>query len=433
MAAICFEKVSKKFIVHHERPRSFQELVIGAFGRNHSSREELWALQDISLSVEPGETVGLIGPNGSGKSTALKLISRILEPTSGAVSVNGRVSALLELGAGFHPDLTGRENIFLNGSVLGLSGKEMRQRFAEIVDFSELGRFIDMPLKHYSSGMQMRLGFAIAIHVDPDVLLIDEVLAVGDETFQRKCLNRINQFRRQKVAIVFVSHDLQAVRQLCHRVLWLEEGRLMGAGLAREMVDRYLLRSQEKEQSQLAALHQAQDATLRQALEPPVTPQDAARPQPAVCGRSDRWGTREIEISAVRLLRANGEETYVVESGEPLTIEIAYRVNREARSPVFGIGIYRDDGVYCYGTNTAIEGLCTDHLDGAGVVRVAFDGFAFIEGTYSLDVAVHSPAGHPYDYYRSYCTFAVRSRLKDGGVFRPAHRWRLSSETKDER
>jgi lipopolysaccharide transport system ATP-binding protein len=217
MAGIRFEDVSKRFLIHYERPRSFQDLVVNLFQRGN--REELWALRNLSFEAQPGETLGLIGPNGSGKSTALKLMSRIFEPTSGRVAVEGRLSALIELGAGFHPDLTGRENIFLNGSLLGLSRAEMRDRYDEVVDFAELGRFIDMPLKHYSSGMQMRLGFAIATCVDPDVLLVDEVLAVGDEGFQRKCLARINRLRGQQRVIVYVSHDLGSVRQLCDRVI----------------------------------------------------------------------------------------------------------------------------------------------------------------------------------------------------------------------
>ncbi|MEA3346382.1 MAG: ABC transporter ATP-binding protein, partial [Chloroflexota bacterium] len=417
-AAIEFENVSKRFILHHERPRSFQELAMSFLKRNNASREELWALKDISFAMERGETLGIIGPNGSGKSTLLKLITRILEPTSGRIAVNGKVSALLELGAGFHPDLTGRENIFLNGSILGMSRREMEGKFEQIVEFTELGRFIDTPLKHYSSGMQMRLGFAIATSVDPDILLIDEVLAVGDAAFQRKCLKRIAEFKRRGKTIVFVSHDLGAVRELCSEVIWLEEGQVQAGGLAREVVDRYLMRVHEKERADLAAQQTPPAETLPD--------EEPSKEMPAE-GVKKRWGTREIEITSVRLLNSAGEETFLFESGQPAAIEIGYRVNHPAEAPVFGIGIYRDDGTYCYGTNTDIEGLSTDDLEGVGVVRVAFDSFAFIEGTYTLDVAVHARDGYSYDYHRPYCTFAVRSRLKDGGVFRPRHRWEISS------
>ncbi len=257
MAAVCFANVSKRFILHHERPRSFQEWVIQMVQRGRgaveqgsrdphspaplllrSGGEPFWALRDVSFTVEPGEMLGIIGENGAGKSTVLKLISRILEPTTGRVAVQGRVSALIELGAGFHPDLTGRENIYLNGSILGLSKREMDRQFAAIVDFAELERFIDTPVKHYSSGMYARLGFAVAIHVHPDVLLIDEVLAVGDEAFQKKCLERIAAIKAQGKAIILVTHDLDAVDALCDRVLWLGDGVVQAQG-ATSITSRY--------------------------------------------------------------------------------------------------------------------------------------------------------------------------------------------------
>ena len=216
-AAIRFDGVSKKFILHHERARSFQELVVGLFRHNNRSREEFWALRDVSFTVAPGETVGIIGPNGAGKSTVLKLISRIMEPTSGQITVHGRIGALLELGAGFHPDLTGRENIYLNGSILGLSRAEIRCRLDDIIAFAELERFIDIPVKHYSSGMYVRLGFSVAVHTDPEVLLVDEVLAVGDAEFRKKSAERIENFRKNSTTILMVSHNLGAVQRMGER------------------------------------------------------------------------------------------------------------------------------------------------------------------------------------------------------------------------
>lgn len=239
MVAVHFQHVSKRFILHHERNRSFQEVMVNLFRRN-GSREEFWALRDVSFAVEVGETLGIIGENGSGKSTTLKLISGVLVPTEGKVTVDGKVSALLELGAGFHPDLIGRENIFLNGSILGFSHREMNAKLDSIVEFSELGSFIDVPLKHYSAGMYMRLGFAIAIHVDFDILLIDEVLTVGDESFQKKCLNEITHFKRRGRTIIFVSHDLNAVEAICDRVLLLNKGRIESEGEGREVITAYL-------------------------------------------------------------------------------------------------------------------------------------------------------------------------------------------------
>lgn len=237
--AILLEQVSKRFVIYHERPRSFQELVINLLHNRNGQREDFWALREVSFTVERGETFGMMGPNGSGKSTLLKLITRILEPTAGRIVVHGRVAALIELGAGFHPDLTGRENIYLLGAIMGFSSKQTRQRIDRIVEFAELEQFIDTPVKHYSSGMAMRLGFAVAISVDAEVLLIDEVLAVGDRHFQKKCLRAIEEFQRQGLTILMVSHDPALIQRFCHRALLLQQGRVVAWGPPSEVVERY--------------------------------------------------------------------------------------------------------------------------------------------------------------------------------------------------
>ena len=237
--AITFDGVSKRFILHHQRSRSFQEALVNFVHRRNGSAEQFWALRDVSFKVDGGETFGIIGQNGSGKSTVFKLISRILEPTAGQITVRGKVSALIELGAGFHPDLTGRENIYLNGSILGLNRKQIDSKFEEIVAFSELERFIDTPIKHYSSGMYMRLGFSVAVHVDPDVLVIDEVLSVGDANFQQRCLEVIERFKKEGKTILLVSHDLDLVRRFCDRLMLLSEGQLMAIGKVDKVISRY--------------------------------------------------------------------------------------------------------------------------------------------------------------------------------------------------
>ena len=239
MAAILLEGVSKRFTIQHERPRSFQELLVNFLHRKNGTTEEFWALRDVSFAVEAGETFGIIGPNGSGKSTILKLVTRILEPTTGRISVDGKVAALIELGAGFHPDLTGRENIYLLGAIMGFSAKQMRQRFDRIVQFAEVEQFIDTAIKHYSSGMATRLGFAVAINLDADTLLIDEVLAVGDLQFQEKCLDTIEEFQRQGKTLLMVSHDLGLISRFCHRALLLQHGRIESCGPTREVVEHY--------------------------------------------------------------------------------------------------------------------------------------------------------------------------------------------------
>ena len=243
MIDVSFFAVHKQFVLERDRPRSFQELVLGRARRgvrDQSPRESFWALSDVSFDIGAGESVALLGNNGSGKSTCLRLMTRILTPTRGQVEIEGRISALLELGAGFHPELSGRDNIYLNGALMGLSRRDIESRMDEIVAFSELERFIDVQLKFYSSGMAMRLGFAIAVSVDAEILLIDEVLAVGDQAFQAKCLERIREIMAQGATIVLVTHDLNVARQLCSRALWLDRGHLLADGPSGQVVDAYL-------------------------------------------------------------------------------------------------------------------------------------------------------------------------------------------------
>jgi len=240
MIAIAIESLWKRFIVRHNRMETLKDRVVGVLDhRRRERRETFWALRDVTLSVESGETLGLIGPNGSGKSTLLRLIARTLTPTRGRVEVRGRVSPMLEIGVGFHPELTGQENIYLNGSLLGLSRREVDRMYRLIVEFAELEDFIDVPVKHYSGGTQARLGFSIAAHLDPDILLIDEVLSVGDEAFQRKCQERLQQFRARGKTILIVSHNLRAVAALCDRACLLLRGRVVGVGRADSVVARY--------------------------------------------------------------------------------------------------------------------------------------------------------------------------------------------------
>ncbi|MFQ5857250.1 MAG: ABC transporter ATP-binding protein [Anaerolineae bacterium] len=397
--AIHFENVSKKFVIHHERPRSFQEVAVGLF-RDDGRREELWAVRDVSFTVERGEALGLVGPNGSGKSTILKLISRILEPTEGNIGVNGRLSALLELGAGFHPDLTGRENIYLNGSLLGLSRREMNTCFDEIVRFSELERFIDIPVKHYSSGMAMRLGFAVAIHVEPDVLLIDEVLAVGDESFQMKCLEKISELRSQNVTIIFVSHSLDAVRELCDRALWLQNGEMCRLGPTEQVIDLYRGSVAAKEEERLAVQHGE--------------------------GTGERWGSGEVEIIGVRFRDAAGAERHVFRTGEPMMACIRYRAHERIDNPVFGVAIHRSDGLHVNGPNTKVAGYPIDYVEGEGEIHYVIEALHLLEGIYQFSATCYDNACvHPYDHHHRMYTFRVqRGQVKEElGAFYIPSRW----------
>jgi ABC-type polysaccharide/polyol phosphate transport system ATPase subunit len=386
--------------------------------------ETFAALQDVSFVVRPGSTLGVIGRNGSGKSTALKLVAGITKPTAGQVSVRGRISALIELGAGFHPEISGRENIFINGIMLGLPRREIQRRFDEIVEFAELKDFIDAPVKTYSSGMYMRLGFAVAIHVDPDVLLVDEVLAVGDEGFTHKCLDKFAEFKRRNKTILLVTHSLGLVERFCDEALWLDAGRKRGEGDPKRVIGEYITDVERQEEQFLAST----DAKAAQALS--GVPREAASPVDAGDAAGNmfqaaegRWGSGGVEIASVESLNAAGQATHVFHSGEPLTLRLRVRAPVAVHDFVFGVGIFNAEGVCVYGTNTEIEEHESDVLSGDAEVRLQIDALDLVEGTYKLDVAVHKRDGAPYDYHRLLYTFRVKSQLKDVGIYRPRHKW----------
>ena len=391
--AVDVHKVYRRY----SRRRSFatlkSALLSGDLLRGAAPDQTFEALRGVSFSVPAGRTLGIIGRNGSGKSTMLKMIAGIGRPTAGTVRVEGRVSALIELGAGFHPEISGRENVFINGMMLGLSKKAIAARFDDIVAFAELEEFIDAPVKTYSSGMYMRLGFAVAINVDPDVLLVDEVLAVGDESFTHKCLDRFAEFRARGRTILIVTHQLDLVQRFCDDALWLDRGAVRAQGDPKRVIDAYLL---------------------------DVAHLDA----PSSAGAS-RWGSGEVRITGVELHGASGAAD-VFPSGSP--VEIRFRVRAEAPTAdfVFGLAIHNADGVLCYGTNTHLEGARPGELSGDADIHFAIDRLDLVAGTYTLDLAVHRENGAPYDFHRKLHTFRVVSGVRDVGVYRPRHRWRFA-------
>jgi len=400
----------------------------GSLIRDLRPEETFAALQDVSFQVPQGRTYGIIGRNGSGKSTALKLVAGITKPSQGTVRVNGRVSALIELGAGFHPEISGRENVFINGIMLGLSKREIARRFDEIVRFAELEEFIDAPVKNYSSGMYMRLGFAVAIHVDPDVLLVDEVLAVGDEAFTHKCLDKFAEFKRRGKTILLVTHSLGLVEKFCDEALWLDNGLARASGDPRRVVDAYLTAVARSEERDLAA----GDARARVAAAAPGGIAEAvpgtgpdAPPENMFAATEGRWGSREAEISGVELLGPDGRPSQIYQSGSPMTVRLRVRTTTPLTDFAFGIGIFNADGTLCYGTNSRIEELVPERFDGEAEIDFGVERLDLVEGTYKLDVALHRQDGRPYDYHRLLYTFRVKSRVKDSGVFRPRHRWRF--------
>jgi ABC-type polysaccharide/polyol phosphate transport system ATPase subunit len=408
--------------------------------------ETFHALRGVSFAVPTGATFGIIGRNGSGKSTMLKLVAGITKPTSGSVDVRGRISALIELGAGFHPEISGRENVFINGIMLGLSKREIARRFDEIVEFAELRDFIEAPVKTYSSGMYMRLGFAVAIHVDPDVLLVDEVLAVGDEAFTHKCLDKFGEFRRRGKTILLVTHSLNLVERFCDEALWLDAGRTRALGDPLRVVGAYLTDVEHSEEQTLAAA----DARARaQALEvsvpivdgetgatSPVSSADGdalpddSVPEDMFRAREGRWGSREVQILEVALKDQHGQVSHVFQSGDALSVHVKVLAVEPVSDFAFGIGLFNPEGVCCYGTNTHLEELESASLEGEAEVVFQIASLDLVEGTYKLDVAVHKRDGYPYDYHRLLYTFRVKSRTHDVGIYRPPHQWIFSPNVK---
>jgi ABC-type polysaccharide/polyol phosphate transport system ATPase subunit len=407
-------------------------LLKGSLIRDLQPDETFPALRGVSFTVPKGCTYGVIGRNGSGKSTLLKCVAGITRPNDGSISVDGRISALIELGAGFHPEISGRENVFINGIMLGLSKREVQRRFDEIVEFAELKEFIDAPVKTYSSGMYMRLGFAVAIHVDPEVLLIDEVLAVGDQGFTAKCLDKFAEFRRRNKSILLVTHSLDLVEKFCDRALWLDKGRTLAEGEPKRVVASYLMNVARDEEAQLAK----QDATAIRQVEAAAESDPhtvAAMPSDVVDTPADmfqategRWGSREVEITEVTLHDAAGQVVHVFQSGDAMEVRLKTRAHQPVRDFVFGIGLFNADGFCCYGTNTSIEELEPSEMRGDGEIRFAVPSLDLVEGTYKIDVAAHRLDGYPYDYHRLLYTFRVKSRTRDVGVYRPRHDWTFS-------
>jgi ABC-2 type transport system ATP-binding protein len=346
-------EVSKKFRLIKERNNSLKATILR--GRRVVA-EDFWALRDVSFEVYQGEAFGLIGENGSGKSTMLKCLTKILRPNHGSVAVHGKVSALLELGAGFHHELSGRENVFLNGAILGLSQKELRRRFDEIVDFAGIEKFIDEPVKNYSSGMYVRLGFSVAINVDPDVLLCDEVLAVGDEAFQRKCNEKFAELRRNGTTLVVVSHGMDSVQNLCDRAAWFSHGRLLKVGPPREVIEAYT-DTVEVNRSVADDGHQ-------------------------------RWGSGEGRIVQVELLNAAGQPATRLHSGEPAVLRLHYEMQEAIERPVFGLTFTTVDG-FCVSAPTSRDVECVpEKLAGSGYVEVVFAAIRLLPGTYDLSVSL---------------------------------------------
>jgi ABC-type polysaccharide/polyol phosphate transport system ATPase subunit len=373
--------VSVRYRMPRERIPSFKEYAIRWLKRE-IRYHEFWALRDITLEVNPGEVFGIIGPNGAGKSTLLKVIARVLRPIQGVVRVRGMVAPLLELGAGFDFELTGRENIYLNGAILGFSKQALDQRIEPIIEFAGLRDFIDAPLRTYSTGMVARLGFAVATDQRPDILIVDEILSVGDAEFQTRSFERIQSFQAEGTTILLVSHGLGKVEEMCSRVMWLDHGQIVALGSAKAVIDGYLGRLREDEAERLAQ-------------EPE---EDALR----------RWGSRKIEITRVCITNLAGVEQTIFQTGEPLILQIGYIAHEAVLAPIFGVGIHRNDGVHITGPNTSFSGMELGLVEGEGVVTYKVPYLPLLEGLYHFSVAVvNHQDDEIYDYHDRAFSFRV--------------------------
>jgi ABC-type polysaccharide/polyol phosphate transport system ATPase subunit len=325
----------------------------------------LKAIDDVSFTVNRGETLGIIGANGAGKSTLLALLTKTIFPTQGTIETQGQVSSLLELGAGFHPDLSGRENVFLYGAIMGIPRNRMMERFDAIVEFAGLKDFIDQPVKHYSSGMYVRLGFAVAVEVDPDILLIDEVLAVGDAAFQKKCIDKMREFRRQGKTMLIISHDLQTIQRISDRILFLDRGKMLGLGAPKTMIGEY------------EGLTRRRNTEIYQR----------------------EWGTGEVKLTHVRFHDASGTERDTFQWGGNLYATISYRAEKRIATPVFGFAVSDSEGRIVHGSNTQVARLDIDHIEGAGTVTLHLRELPMAAGLYLFSFSVHS-SDHRVNYHR---------------------------------
>lgn len=414
--AIDVNNITKSFKVFLDKGSQLKERLLF---RKRSRYEERKVLRGISFQVKKGEAVGLIGHNGCGKSTTLKLLTKIMYPDTGTITMNGRVSSLIELGAGFHPDMSGRENIYTNASIFGLTKKEIDARLDDIVSFSELEEFIDNPVRTYSSGMYMRLAFSVAINVDADILLIDEILAVGDANFQAKCFNKLKEIKAHGTTIVIVSHSLGQIEQICDRSIWIHEGLIRAEGPPKEIDLEYLdFMGQKLQESTRKELEEKQQE--EGSAEP-----DEEETQEETPEEKKRWGSGAARIKKIRAYASDGAEQRIFRTGESIRFKLDYSVREKVPDAVFGIGIFNRDGVQCYGTNTRIDKLPEFSLEKNGTAEIFLEKADLLPGEYLLDFAIETGDGIPVDYYREAYKIEMISNIGDVGISRIEHKWNI--------
>lgn len=414
--AISIRSVSKGFKIYQDKPLTLKEKLL----KLRSNEFNIFkAVNGVSLDIKKGETVALIGHNGCGKSTLLKLITKILYPDDGEIVVNGRISSLIELGAGFHPDFTGRENIYTNASIFGLSRKEIDRKLDEIIRFSELGDFIDNPVRTYSSGMYMRLAFSVAINVDPEILLIDEILSVGDANFQKKCFDKIEGFKNSGSTIVIVTHDLGTVEKICDRVIWLDKGTIVKQGEPVRVVNLYQ-QHMNKEFIKQRHIEFVEDKDGENAESSIVSNNNEN-----IFSEDIRWGSREVEITGARIINRNGEETNIVTGGDQITIEIDYFVHKAQEEYIFGMGFYSIENILVYGSNTRLDKIKLKEIKKTGTMKFIIPQCELLTGKYRLNVAIVDGDEIALDFIKYYLDFEVVSDIKAVGLMNVRHYWEI--------
>ena len=426
MNVIEVNDIHKSFKMYYDKSFTLKEKLIF---KNRSKHEKHKVLKGVNLTIKKGEVIGLVGENGCGKSTLLKLMTRIMYPEKGIIKINGKVSSLLELGAGFHPDMTGRENIYINASIFGLTKTEINNKLNEIISFSELEEFIDSPVRTYSSGMYMRLAFSVAINVDADILLVDEILAVGDASFQAKCFNKMMELKKSNMTIVIVSHDFGAIERLCDKAVWLENGNIKMQGNPYDIRGYYLdfimnkeIKREEIRENIEGNLNEEKEKGISTETEEEIHIEETVIDE----GKEvKRWGNKLIEIIKIELLNKENKEIKKLSSGNYLKIKISFEKKKDIQNFVLGIGIFRIDGTSVYGTNTLIDSVKITHENTIGDFEIEIDNLNLVSGEYYFDIAIEGEDAVPYDYYREAGKLEVYSRISDVGLVRINHRWLL--------
>ena len=405
--AIEVHDLKKSFKVYLDKGSSLKEKVLFTKRNRYEIRN---VLKGISFEVKKGETIGLIGHNGCGKSTTLKLLTKIIYPDSGSIEMNGRVASLIELGAGFHPDMSGRENIYINAAIFGLTKKEIDARLGDIIAFSELQEFIDTPVRTYSSGMYMRLAFSVAINVDADILLVDEILAVGDAAFQAKCFNKMREIKSNGTTIVIVSHNLSQLEQICDRNIWIHGGLIKEEGLPRDVDPLYM---------------DFMSRRMRGVEEAEIEKVKIQKPGEEYSRETDinRWGNGEVIMTSVTCYNDKGEDRIAFSCNEGCRIEIKYRAEHVIEDTVIGLAVYRDDHTHMYGTNTLIDTSEPVRLEGEGTIVMEIASLPFNEGVYTIDFELHKPDGFDYDFWREALRLTISNPRREVGFVSIDHKW----------